>query len=211
MRRLHDNLHLLDCTRAATLRMVCELPQHDMDWSPAPRQWSVGEILDHLIKSGELYRNEMVALVDLARRGKDAYIRKTVQEIDFAPAFLPKQLLPLVDVPFTVMTLFVPPFMRDMMIRSAAVMKGQSPEIARPRKGRLAAQLICELQASLDNTVNLLRENPDLPYDQMRLQHPMLGVNNVPQLLRLTALHERRHQDQMRRILSQLRTPTRAA
>jgi hypothetical protein len=35
----------------------------------------------------------------------------------------------------------------------------------------------------------------------MRYQHPIMGSNNVLQMLRIMALHERRHQSQIRDIL----------
>lgn len=202
MEKLQENLTLLRSTRADTLDMVRGLPQVRIDWSPRADCWSVGENLDHLVRSGELYRKEIVALVNLARQGRKPFIRKTVQEIDFAPSFLPKSMLPLVDIPFTIMTMFVPPVMRDMMIRSSSVLKGQTPEVARPRKGRPAADLIAELQRSLADTETLLNENPRLDWQRMSIQHPLLGINNVPQMLRLTAMHEKRHQDQMRKVLA---------
>ena len=202
MAKLEENLRLLESTRAATLSMTRGLTQEQIDWREAPDKWSVGEVLDHLVKSGELYRQEIVALVALAKQGRTPFIRKSVREIDFAPAFLPKSLLPVVDIPFTVMTLFVPPAMRDLMIRYSSVLKGQTPEVARPRHGRPAADLAAELESSLEATVRVLRENAGLNFGRMRLQHPLLGINDVPQLLRLTALHERRHQDQIGRLLA---------
>jgi hypothetical protein len=202
MGKLQENLMLLRQTRAATLEMVRDLPQERIDRRPSPKDWSVGEVLDHLVKSGELYRKEIVGLVELARQGKTPYVRKTVQEIDFAPSFLPKSMLPMLDVPFTMMTMFVPQIMRDTMIRYSSVLKGQTPEIARPAQGRPAAELIGELQRSLLETEQALSRNADLDWGAMAIHHPLLGRNNVPQMLRLTAMHERRHQDQIRALLA---------
>jgi hypothetical protein len=204
MRKLEENLALLELTRAKTLAMVRGLSQEQMDWRPAVGKWSVGENLDHLLRSESIYRREITALVDLAKAGKTPFIRRTVQDIDFAPSFLPKSMLPLVDIPFTVITMFVPPAMRDMMIKSTAVLTGQSPKAALPEPGRPAGVLIAEMEAALVATTAILRENPDLNYDAMKTQHPMLGINSVPQLLRLTALHEGRHQQQMGKVLASM-------
>jgi hypothetical protein len=204
MGKLQENLELLKSTRATTLSLVRGLPQESLDWSPQPDQWSLGEVLDHLVRSAELYRKETLGLVSLARQGKTPFVRKTVQEIDFAPNFLPKSMLPVVDIPFTVMTMFVPQAMRDLMIRYSGVLKGQTPEVARPAKGRPAAELIGELEKSLAETIALIRDNPKLNWERMAIQHPLLGVNNVPQILRLTTMHEKRHQDQMRGLLAAL-------
>jgi hypothetical protein len=55
---------------------------------------------------------------------------------------------------------------------------------------------------SLKETVALLESNAQLDYSEMLIQHPLLGKNNVPGLLRFLALHERRHQRQMKEIMS---------
>lgn len=201
MGKLRENLMLLRTTRAATLDMVRGLAQERADWRPSPEEWSIGEVLDHLVRSGELYRKEIVALAELTRQGQKPFIRKTVADIDFAPSFLPKAMLPMVDIPFTMMTMFVPPFVRDTMIRYSSVLKGQTPEIARPLPARPLAELVGDLERSLTDTVKLLDENPKLDWEGMAIHHPLLGRNNVPQMLRLTAMHERRHQDQIRKVL----------
>ena len=203
MSKLQENLQLLTETRAATLDLIRGLSQEQLDWAPAGA-WSLAEVLDHLRLSGELYRKEIIALVALAKQGRKPFIRKTVQEIDFAPSFLPKSMLPALDVPFTVMTMFVPPVMRDLMIRYSSVLKGQTPEIARPVKGRPGSELIAALMQSLEDTTAMLRENAGLDWDRMSIQHPLLGINSVPQLLRLTAMHEKRHQDQMRKLVASM-------
>src|SRR6266542_6617223 len=128
MTKLQQNRHLLESTRAMTVNQVRHLSQAQMDWSPARGKWSVGELLDHLLRSEDLYRREIGELAALVRQGKTPYIRLGVREVDFAPWFLPKSMLPLVDIPFTMMTMFVPPAMRDLMIRSSAVLQGQSPK-----------------------------------------------------------------------------------
>lgn len=211
MAKLAENLGLLESTRAETLGLVRGLSQEQMDWAPAPGKWSTGEILDHLLKSEGIYRKEIQGLIDLVHQGKTPFVRRGVAEIDFSPNFLPKSMLPLVDIPFTFMTMFVPPVMRDLMIRYSSVMGGQSPKAAEPRRARPATELVTELESAIAATATVLRSNPGLPYQRMRLQHPLLGVNDVPQLLRLTAMHEKRHQDQIRTIRAAMPAPAQAA
>ena len=207
MSKLQENVRLLEGTRAATLRMVGGLTQEQMDWAPGPEQWSVGENLDHLLRSEAIYRREITELAALARQGKTAFIRRSVHDIDFSPSFLPKSMLPAVDLPFTVVTMFVPPVVRDLMIRYSSVLKGQTPKAAIPAKGRPAAELVEAMRRSWEQTRDLLAANPGFAWDRMRVQHPLLGINSVPQLVRLTALHETRHQDQIGRVLAAMPLP----
>jgi hypothetical protein len=205
MTNLQENLHLLESTRAATLAMVRKLTQEQADWAPGGDEWSVGEVLDHLLRSEAIYRKEILELVALARAGRVPFIRRGVQDIDFSPSFLPKALLPVVDLPFTLVTMFVPSMVRDLIIRYSSLLKGQSPKAAIPAKGRPVTALVAALGKSLQDTQAVLSANPGMKFETMRIQHPMLGINNVPQLLRLTALHERRHHDQIRKLFAGIR------
>jgi uncharacterized damage-inducible protein DinB len=78
------------------------------------------------------------------------------------------------------------------------------PEGVTPESGRPAADLSRALRASFQDFVSQLTENPDLDWASMVHQHPLFGVNNVPQILNFITLHERRHQAQ---ILDALRPP----
>jgi hypothetical protein len=65
-----------------------------------------------------------------------------------------------------------------------------------------------ELKASLNEVERLLETNRHLDYEKMLYQHPILGTNNVPQMIRLLALHEQRHHEQIQDILTERGFPT---
>ena len=90
---------------------------------------------------------------------------------------------------------------REFLIRNRLV-PAQSPDVGIPRQGRALDELRQELRTSLQETAALFAANATLDYQAMILQHPLLGVNNVLQLLRIVALHEQRHQSQIGDILS---------
>jgi hypothetical protein len=73
----------------------------------------------------------------------------------------------------------------------------QSPDIGTPRKGRSIEELDKELRSSLQEMEALFETNPTLDFRAMIHQHPLMGVNNAVQLLRIVALHEQRHQSQI--------------
>lgn len=196
-----ESLNLLVRTRQCTLDLVDGLSQERLDYSPSSGAWSLGEILDHLVLAEKLYRDEIAELVTLQKAGKEARIRRSVRDLDVTLFFLPKAVLPYLAMPLTVFNLFVPTSLRELMTRSP-VIPAKNPAIARPQKGKSGESLRQELESSLRETENLFGSNPDLDYSAMVHDHPMLGVNDVPHLLRIAALHEQRHQVQIRRLLA---------
>ena len=200
------SLELLQTARRETISLVEGLSQEQMGFSPAAGKWSVGEILDHLLLSEKLYRRLIAELIKLAKEGKRPYRYVGVREVNFSPFFLPKSFLPMLEIPLSMMNLFVPKAVLDFLLRYN-YMPGQNPDVALPAKGRAAADLVQGLKSAIQETTALLESNPDLDYQQMRSRHPMLGTNDVPGLLRVTALHEQRHGEQISEILKNPRFP----
>ena len=196
-------LEMLHTARQETLRLLEGLDQSDLDYRPAPGKWSIGEIADHLILSEKVYREQIAELAALARAGKRPFVRKSVRDVDFSPIFLPKMFLPIMEAPFTLLTAFVPGAVREMLIRYS-FLPGQAPGVANPRWGRSGAELTAGLRASIDQTAAIFESNRDLDFHAMKAQHAMLGTNSVPELLRITALHEQRHQRQIESVRKRL-------
>ena len=195
------DLQRLQETRRRTLEVCRPLSQVQMDFSPSPGRWSVGEILDHLLLSEGIYRREMQQLIRLARAGQPARIRRSFGEIDVGVAFIPKVMLPFLELPLTVANIFMPRETREWLIRNRTI-PAQNPVIATPRKSRPAPQMIRELQDALDSMVSLVEENADLDYGQMLLSHPALGDNDFCQIIRLIWSHEERHQEQIAEVMA---------
>jgi len=179
--------------------MISTLSQEQMDFSPAARRWSVGEVADHLLLSEKLYRKDFADLIELAKSGRKSQVSRSSREINFSPAFLPKAFLPFMEVPFRIMNVFVPQTVREFVIRSR-FFQGQNPDVATPQKGRPAADLCRELSQAAEQTAAVLESNAHLDYAHMIVHHPLMGSNNVLQLLRILCLHEQRHQDQITEI-----------
>ena len=199
-------LELCTAARRTTLALVSDLSQDQMDFMPVGGKWSIGENLDHLLLSEKVYRNQFLQLITLAKQGKNPVLRVTLRDVDFAPFFLPKSLLPLVEAPFSMMTQFVPNAVKEFMIRYP-FLPGQNPDVARPARGRPAGALRQELDTSIQRTTELLLANAELDYGKMIARHPMIGVNNVIELLRIVALHEQRHHAQIAAVRNSLRFP----
>jgi hypothetical protein len=102
--------------------------------------------------------------------------------------------------------MFMPASMREYIVRNVPF-PAQAPDVTLPRRGKTKAVLYEELRAMLHETETLFAANPSLDYDNMRHQHPLFGVQTVPQLVRTLWLHEQAHQDQIARILASPQFP----
>jgi hypothetical protein len=196
-----EQLDGLRQARRQTLEAVEGLSLRQLDWSPAPRRWSVGEVLDHLARVDATYRGEIAELVRRSRAGERAYLRRGFSDIDVSVFHLPKALLPLLDLPFTLASRLLPRAVGVWMATSRLV-PIQHPESATPEPGRPGAALRAALERSLAGFESIFAAAPDLDYHQLVHQHPLFGVNDVTQLLEIATAHERRHQAQIRDLVA---------
>ena len=192
--------------RRETVRLAAPLTQPQLDFCPWRGRWSIGEVLHHLMLAEDLYRGEIGRLVDLARAGRRPYIRRSFSEVNVAPFFVPDAVLPMFDIPFSIVNRFIPQSVRDFAIEYPIV-PIRNPSVATPRAGRTGAELRAELPSSLERTRILLVSNADLPFEQMVSEHPLMGPASVPQILAFLARHERRHHTQIERVEQDGRFP----
>ncbi len=194
------SLEMFRTTRAQTIAMVDGLTQAQIDHVPARGKWSVGEVLDHLILGQRLNVCYIAEVIEMKKAGRQPVRKLSFSDVDVSVGYIPKSLLPVLETPFTILNVFVPAVVRDFMTRNRLV-PAQNPNITTPRHGRSATELRGDLISSLKETEALLESRPDLDYGEMMIQHPLLGNNTVPGMLRFLALHEQRHQSQIDDIL----------
>ncbi|MEX2264104.1 MAG: DinB family protein [Bryobacteraceae bacterium] len=203
------DLNLFRSVRVNTLKVADGLDQNQLDFSPAARRWSVGEVLDHLLLSELHYRRTFTGMIELVKSGKRPVITHDFRDLNTSLRFIPKAFLPFLGLPFTIFNMFVPSMVREMMTEFRAL-PVTNPDIAEPRKGRPAAELRAALRSSFAETEALFEANPTLDYRRMRYQYPLLGDNNALQILRILALHEKRHHAQIMEVLRARGFPKRA-
>ena len=200
-----QNLDLLRSTRAGTLRLCSGISQPQSEFA-RPGKWSVGEVLHHLVLADDLYRQYFAQLIDIQKSGQRPVLRRSFADVNTSIAYIPKPILPLLEIPFTVMNMFVPSVIRETMIQFR-LLPAQNPDIITPKKGQPLNELRAALQGSYDEMAALFNANPQLDYRGMLYQHPIMGSNNMLQMLRIVALHERRHQSQIQDILHSRQFP----
>ena len=177
-----------------------------MDFSPTAGEWSVGEVVDHLLLAEDMYRTEIATLIELTKTGRIPKIYRSFADLNAGPSIIPKALLPLFDVPFNLLATFTPRSLRESFARLQLV-PIRHPDITTPRQNRSVDNLRDELSASLTETKALFAAHPNLDYTRMIYQHPLLGVQNIPQLLDFMGLHEELHQQQISNVLVNPRFP----
>jgi len=171
-----------------------------MDFAPAPGKWSVGEVLDHLILGQRLNLCYITEVIGMKKAGHRPVLRLGFEDVDVSIVHVPKSILPALEVPFTILNIFLPASVRDLMTRYRLV-PAQNSVLTTPRRSRPADELRGDLISSLRETEALLESNADLDFSEMLIQHPLLGNNDVPGLLRFLALHEQRHQSQIESVI----------
>lgn len=201
-----DPLNAPATARAATVRLVAPLNQTQLDFSPQPGKWSIGEVLDHLLLVEVLYRKEIERLIALKRAGQRPYIRRTFADVNVSPLYLPDMLLPFLALPLTIANMFIPSFVRDLATEYA-VIPTRNPDGTTPRAHRPAAELRADLLTSQAYIREVLVVNADLDFSEMVSEHPLTGASNVPAMLAFLARHERRHQGQIARLKADQRFP----
>jgi uncharacterized damage-inducible protein DinB len=201
-----QSLDLVRVTRARTLRLCAGMTQAQADYSPGVGKWSAGEVLDHLLLAEKLYRDIYARLIRMQEAGQRPVVHIGFDEVNTSIAFIPKTMLPMLEIPFTMLNLFVPTKVREAMVQFR-FLPAQNPDVAVPQKGKSIEALRGALSASYDETAALLDANPALDYRRMRYTHPLMGDNTVLDSLRVVALHERRHQAQIEEILRSRQYP----
>jgi hypothetical protein len=201
-----EELTQLRAVRSRTLAMIQDLSQEQLDYVPQPGQWSVEEQVDHLILAERVLRGDMAILIERAMAGQTPYLYRSFAEFNARPACIPQGVLPWLEAPLTVFSAVIPASVREYVVRNVPF-PAQAPDVMLPRRGRTKVELCEELGAMLCETETLFAANPSLDYDNMRHQHPLFGIQTVPQLVCTLWLHEQAHQDQITRVLASPQFP----
>ena len=203
-----ERLNDFAAARTLTLASIAPLSQPQLDFSPRSGSWSIGEVVDHLLRVERLYRSEIAELAALARAGRTPYRKHSFSEVNVAPLYLPDAVLSWLSVPFGVLSRVIPDRVRGIMTE-LPIVPTRHPDVAAPTPRRGAADLKADLSSSLAATRTLIESSGDLDLDALVSEHPLTGRTNVAQMMTFLARHESRHQGQMERVRVDPRFPPR--
>jgi DinB superfamily len=172
--------------------------------APAPGEWSAGELVDHLLRTERLWRQEVEELLRLKEAGRQPYLSRLLTDFPIPlVGRLPAPLLGLLAVPMTVFNAFLPTGLILAFLRYPTL-KAKAPPAIAPRQGRPAAELKRELRSEAEATAAVFEDHPSVRFDRLIYQHPLLGIVTAVDLLRVITVHEQRHQEQLTGILRKL-------
>lgn len=196
--------------REGTIAIFQDLTQTQADFFPAPRVWSVGQIVQHLLLTEELYRPIMRKLIELAANGQKHNIELTFGEIDNSIAFIPRELMTKLAAPLQVVNMLMPRAVREAMFRIPLI-PASNPTASRPEASQPIAVLRNRAVSSLEETEEIFRRALPRGLMSVTMSHPMLGVNNIIGIFGIITAHEERHHGQMRSVIDNPRFPSREA
>lgn len=200
MADVEHELHSLHSARLKSVEIAEHLTEEELNFRPDSNQWSIGEILDHLILGMRYYGGEIKELITLAKAGKEPVLRRTFSHFNPSILYIPRPVLASMSRLVSLTSTLLPDRFRVWIMRSRMV-PTQNPDVANPRTGRSKKELTQDLQSSWNEFETIFSTNPDLDYQRYLHMHPLMGKSNVLMLLRLICLHESRHQDQIQEVL----------
>jgi hypothetical protein len=196
--------------RETTLGILSPLTPGQAAWTVRKDAWSIAQIADHLLRSEELYRGQFRKLIELGRDGKSHTIYVSAREVDTSLALVPREVVPFFEIPMRMFNMFVPHVLRETMVRFPLV-SALNPRVSEPRAGLTVQQLTRDLTASLNETEELFRDPLPVMPESLSIDHPIMGNNNILQMLSIMAAHEERHHAQMRGVRDNANFPRVAA
>jgi hypothetical protein len=192
--------------REGTLSLIQHVSQAQADFKPAQDKWSIGQNVEHLLMTEDLYRTQIQNLIALARSGNGTNIDLTFRDINTSVAYIPREVIPLLSAPLKVFNLFVPQAVREVMFRIPFI-PAIAPTVSTPDTCRPITDLRLQCTSSNAATEAVLRGTLPPNLDKMTITHPILGTNNIAQIFRIIAAHEERHHTQMRSVIQNPRFP----
>lgn len=203
---VHSELENLRKIRRRTLALIDTVSEAQGAFQPRRGAWSVTQILDHVVLTEALYRDAIRDLYQLARKGRTPEIRYSLADIDVSMQSVPKAALAAVELPLNFANRFIPAMVRQTLIRFP-LLAANSPSVASPRPELTMLTMRERLLESAIQLGELVSGTPPGDPRKMSISHPVLGINNVLDIMGIMAAHEERHQGQIRTVLSDPRLP----
>jgi len=200
MPRTYPEFDAARAVRRETLSLVEKLDQQQSEYQQSAKKWSVGQVLDHLVKLDTLVVRELEVTLNQRSRGIPLVYRG-VADIDTSIPWALKPILPFFEIPFGVFNSAVPQTLRRRLTGNRRL-SVPAPRVIEPRSGRRLTTLREELATAFRTLGEQQANHPQIDLNRVYYYNPIAGLNTVAGLYRFLSNHERRHQGQLRDLLA---------
>ena len=176
--KIQEIVNDIDAVRANLYAAVNDLSQAQLDFKPAPEEWSISEILSHLqvVEKG-LPKLYTIMLQKAAEAGLQPETEGSwLQSLDDAKLEVVQQKMP-------------------------------APERVLPKAGIAKAELLESLRQSRQAIVDAVSQAGDHDLSGVKWPHPALGEINFYQWILFIGKHEMRHLGQIEKVKSAANFP----
>jgi hypothetical protein len=149
-----------------------------LNWKPAPDQWSIGQCLDHLITSNRQYFPMLESIAQGTRKPS------LMERIPGLPGFFGKLLLKSLD--------------------PSNQKKRKTPAVFQPGTGQLSAAIVGDFVQHQQALTRLLKAlGPVGDHEKLIVSSPVSGLitYSLQDAIRIIVVHEERHFMQAKRLL----------
>jgi hypothetical protein len=170
--RLEEIVKDIEAARSELITMVSDLDESATGARAAPGQWSIGEIMHHLVLMENLVTTLLEKQIPRARDrgiGADTNSESVVHSLDWY------QIEKVVD-------------------------KLTAPQSVVPAAGLTRGELLSLLSDSRAKLLRAISEADGIDLSQMHFPHPVLGRLDMYQWILFVGKHERRHIAQIARV-----------
>ncbi len=154
-----------------------QLTSEQLNWKPSPNQWSVGQCLDHLVTTNELY----YALFDQALRGNHS--RTFWEKLPLWPTLMGNMIL--------------------KSVRPETRRKNKTFPVFEPAQSDVSMSIVAKLVASNDKIADYFRQSDHLNHQKVIITSPLAAqvTYNLKTVCQILVNHEERHFNQAKRVM----------
>jgi hypothetical protein len=187
--------------RAVFLSGIERLTQIELNYQPTRHSWSIGQLAHHVALAESVWFGYIKSLLGKGSRDNGATLRVSLQEVPFSARMIPDFVLksPFVIAPLSFMVNMLPRPLYSMLF-AVPIFKFDAGARMQPRVGLTRTQILKILSDTRKTTMDLINPVADWDLSRFRLNHPLVGEQNVYGILELIASHDQRHTSQVESI-----------
>jgi len=186
------------------------LDQRQLDYKPSRNSWSAGQIAHHVALGEAVWQSHLKSVLSRGNRERGAIERVSLEQIPFSSRVIPDFVFkfPFVVGPMSFFVNLMPRPVQSMLF-AVPLFKMDASMRMQPKLGMSRAQILEVLEETRKATLKLVEPYADWDLTRFRINHPLVGNQDVYGVLDLLASHEQRHSLQIESIKKQPGFPKR--